>query len=1609
MDGETMKRKFTSVIAVTLKSSTHVKLVKYLLRVSWLGCVLAAALPSAAQAQQAGRATLSDGTMIVEGSLDGSVISSSPIVGAGDSNIAVPLGLTGSYFWLQRQEGEGPGFRNTHRTTLAGFVPIQLSDVNILFLDGRVSWVNGNELVYNGGIGFRHYVPAHDRFCGISLWYDIDDSRDPQRFEQFGLSFESRGENWDFFANYYEPTENERQYQSTEVALRLIDNSTRSFQNNFIVVNNVYARSTTTTFENSMKGFDLEFGGPVPFIGKSRDVRGYFGFYRFENDNIRDLNGASLRINANVGGLLGNINAVGRAMTWDALDEMRAQFMLTHDQEFSTSVMFSIAFNMPGGASPSTRNRMREPVKRNMQVVIVEDKERFDDTLTLGVPLRNQNGQLIIVRHADSTAPALGDGTFESPFNNLADLEANSLPRDILLAHADSVFAGEMITLQVRQRFLGEGPFATHFVDTFNLGTVMIPLANPAGVAQPVILNSPGNAVELANFSEVSGFTIDLAAGAGIFADGVSGNVDVNQMDIMNSARGVEIRNSSGTFAFDSVDIAGSTGSGVLFDNNTGITTYMGGSITGSGGSAVDINGGVPIVDFINPNITNAAGRVIDINGTALGSVVTFTGGSISDNGGTGALFSGIDGEVAVNSPLTIANSTSTGVDIQGGTGIIGFGDLSITNAAGTGFNVDGGSARVNVAVNNFTNTNGFVLAVQNTMPVSDVRFTGGGSITDTGGQGMLFNNVDGVVTLAGLTTNINNSTTNGILIQNQSLSGLLNLSDMTINNSADAGILLSGNSGTVNIGDIMITNSMDEGVNVFNNNADFIANFTNLTITGATGSAVEYDFGDGQINFLNPTITNTSGFAVEADFFDGVSVFTGGTITDTGGTGLDLNNVDGTFNFNSFVNITNSTGTGVNIGASSDGVFNFGNTNITNSAGTAFNVNNNSADVSFNGSITQGNAATTVAVTDHTDGTITFEVGSTITATNGDGLQFSNADSPSSYNFLGTTMLNGGDAGIDIINDSEGTFIFSASTSIISPTGTAFNVNGSSANVIYYGDIAQANNATTVAITDHTLRTITFQNGTIIATNGDGLQFSNADSNNSYYFLGTTTLNGGDAGIDIINDSEGTFTFSTGTSITSPTGTAFNLNGGTANVTYSGTITQANNATTIAIANHDNNVGNTGGMILFDADSVIQATNGDGLQFNMADANLTYIFDGTTTLNGGDAGIDILNSDGTFTFSQDTSITDPTGTAFNVDGGLPTVTYNGDIDNDSAQIIRVANTVGGSVNFSNGEYTDTGGSGIFITAAGGDVNFDNTTLTEITNSTAEGIRIDGASTGEFTFFNTTITNPTNSGVSITASPGATTVFNNLDVTTTNTVGFLTNNAGTVQVLGMGNNIITTGAAAVRLDTTTVGMTFDDISSTNSVDEGLEFDNVSGSFTVMGMNTTTVNTTGGGAAGIDINNSDAIFIFQMVDITDTAGAGIIATNSENLSVLGGTIVNPGTHGGIVIQNGVNAATFDIQNMVIDFAAINNMNGIEISSGETTATIVNNTIDLNNTTGATGIDLTATADVFDLDDDVSIDNTVINDGGAGSMDFNATEAGGAFDGDIEVNNVVITPP
>ena len=141
-----------------------------------------------------------------------------------------------------------------------------------------------------------------------------------------------------------------------------------------------------------------------------------------------------------------------------------------------------------------------------------------------------------------------------------------------------------------------------------------------------------------------------------------------------------------------------------------------------------------------------------------------------------------------------------------------------------------------------------------------------------------------------------------------------------------------------------------------------------------------------------------------------------------------------------------------------------------------------------------------------------------------------------------GLTSLGGGDAGIDILGGSAGTFTF-ANTDITNPMGTGLNVDGGSANVTYSGgSIWQSNDASTVNVQGGHTGTLNF-GVDITATNGDGLQFNNADGTYNFNLMtGSTTLNGGDAGIDILGGSAGTFTFSSSTTITNPTGGAVRI-----------------------------------------------------------------------------------------------------------------------------------------------------------------------------------------------------------------------------------------------------------------------------------------------------------------------------------------------------------------------------------------------------------------------------------------------------------------------------------
>ena len=72
----------------------------------------------------------------------------------------------------------------------------------------------------------------------------------------------------------------------------------------------------------------------------------------------------------------------------------------------------------------------------------------------------------------------------------------------------------------------------------------------------------------------------------------------------------------------------------------------------------------------------------------------------------------------------------------------------------------------------------------------------------------------------------------------------------------------------------------------------------------------------------------------------------------------------------------------------------------------------------------------------------------------------------------------------------------------------------------------------------------------------------------------------------------------------------------------------------------------------------------------------------------------------GTFTAGAGSSISNATGTDFNINGSNATVTYGGTITDTTGRLVQIANTTGGTKSFS-GAISDTGsgtGTGISLT-----------------------------------------------------------------------------------------------------------------------------------------------------------------------------------------------------------------------------------------------------------------------------------------------------------------------
>jgi hypothetical protein len=1649
----------------------------------------------------------------------------------------------------------------------------------------------------NVGGGIRVLRPdifgtGHTRIFGATLWYDGRQTEIHSYFNEMGFHLESLGDLWDFRVSGNFPIGLQTQAGKAVPLWNADGTPTLGFAGENLT------QVTRVPIDEAISVVDFEAARRI----SQYDAWIFAGGYGMDasGDNCFGAKGG-LR------GWVGN----------DAL----LQLAVTNDDFFKTTVSFAVVW-YPGRSglfSPRSRSiedRLRDPVLRNDYIATRRLHERGD------IPLHDESGDAINIVHVYSEATAPGNGSYENPYTSLDSVYGGSQEGDVILAWSGSQHDGEAIVLRDRQRLLGEGNDVEHKVMTEEFGMVTLPETR-AGAASgpiPVFANAPstvvnpgdpegGAAVTLGAaetvidvaakdfdatkyneatghaYNEVSnlkitggpmavksnGLTIDTTTGD-IVSRGVGiGLADINNLDVEDTDyHGVALTPITLTF-----DNKGSQTKQVRFKPTIATGVPVGGKTTFSGVGAsgvgddiyLDARTGEPSTTTVEEAITIANVESTDSNGWGINIIGNQKSATIAQyaytagtNSKGGIQFTSSPGGATVSSTTITGDTGTAGVGVRLAAAVTDtfagkftFNDVAITDMGGAGLEVVGGATDVDftglitqtknaaaaVYVHNATDPVTLqTLAHTGTLNFNEMT-SGAGVVYATVGTGTVFENANGVYNFNSLVKMEDSPTalnlTTGIAIRNDdpNAGGLFTFSNASIKNATQAGLRIDGGQSTVNFTGLITDDSATAGYAVdikgghngsvtFNEaaadqgtivastghgllftNADGTYRFNNLvsvsadadagisiTQDGAEGSDGAFTFSNALLTDLNGVAFNLNGGTAKVDFTGkitqtsnpqaavtiggghkegtesgqntGVVTFSEktlgqGVVFATTGTGLQFENADGTYRFNNLVAVSGGAGTGATAGISitedgngegSDGNFTFSDVTLTDINGVAFNLYGGTADVNFTGLITQtknaqavvtiggGHAAGTEAT--QGDGIVNFNEKTAnagiITATMGTGIRFADADGTYNFNHkvsiggnataginigkeltetsngtfkfsnIETTSINGTDltidggsskvtltgkfthdfAGAPVVNvtgghngtltmsekttdagiitatagtglqfnqangvynfnhlvdlqdvstgvqivSSEGTFTF-AKTEIDDATDAALRVNGGTANVAFTGLITQdlAGDGLAVDILgDHngtvTLNEKKTDEGIIIASQGDGLRFTNADG--TYNFNKKVTLSG-DAHIDV-QTSDGAITFSNATVTDNTSGVVgLNINGGAADVNFTGLLTQTT-ANTAAVLNVEG--GHTGTLTMTEKKSgegIIVASNGLGLAFNTA--NGTYNLNSKMTLSG-TAGIDIVNSQGTITMSNASStITKSglaTGDAFHVNGGNATVVYAGDITTTAGvRPVLIENVTGGAVTLSG--KVNSSGSGL-------------------------GIRVaNNVGTGVFRFNgDVALSTGANTGVELSSNTGATTRFAKLTINTTSGTGLDASGGGILEVTNSASSIAMTAAdlgtdAALRLNGIEIGSggaTFASVSANGNsqATNGIVLNNLTGSGTLTINGGTIENTTGAApAAGISITNAAHVSLNNML-VKDAAGGsnGIYLkhdnTNSFNVTVANCT-VNGTTGQGIYLDaNGSGSMRLTLNNNTVTQASATQAVDLAVGSG-----------------------------------------------------------------------------
>ena len=534
-------------------------------------------------------------------------------------------------------------------------------NTTVLMADLSASLTNRQNAVYNFGVIYRNFDASTNRIFGWNAYADFDDGLGNKQWKRWGVGLESIGTFLDMRANYYHVTGNDSV---------LLDST---LTGNLVLAGNNVFRLRTEGRENAYSGGDIEFGGPLPVLGR-RGINMYVGTYYLNADQGHDTVGLSAR--------------------WEMLltEAVTVNAYFTNDDTFGTNSWAGISYEIPNYRERSileprrVRDRLPDPVRRHNrvhhQLDIVQRNEAVINPKT-GLPY------FIVYVNPDFTSATDGGngaGTLLDPFTSMEVASANNV-----LAGLGTVTVPDIIRVDPRidqtdtnltvaggldlldcQTLLSSTENYTLF--TLDSQDFIIPASRigPGALISNPTIGPAGSVVRLANENNIVGMQIDgsnatnTAFGTGITNVGNTNpftDVQLLSNTFLNYETAVNLSNGSGTVIVDGntfTGTAGTSNSGLILSTTAGSMTELliqnntltnnlvtGINVTAQAGSTINANdpaGNVnaQVTGLLNNNVSGTGQAGIPGDGIIFeaqaGSIINLVaeGNNSSDNIGNG-------------------------------------------------------------------------------------------------------------------------------------------------------------------------------------------------------------------------------------------------------------------------------------------------------------------------------------------------------------------------------------------------------------------------------------------------------------------------------------------------------------------------------------------------------------------------------------------------------------------------------------------------------------------------------------------------------------------------------------------------------------------------------------------------------------------------------------------------------------------------------------------------------------------------------------------------------------------------------------------------------------